>query len=84
VASQPTRFPPTEAHGEGPPGPRETRWTWLLVVPLLGTLFPFIYNTNDPELIGIPFFYWYQMLWIPLSVICTLVVYEKTRRRPAR
>jgi hypothetical protein len=55
-----------------------------LIVPLLGTLFPFIYNTRDPELIGIPFFYWYQMLWIPLSVICTLVVYEKTRRRPAR
>jgi hypothetical protein len=82
VASQPTRFPRTE--GEGPPGPREKRWTWLLIVPLLGTLFPFIYNTRDPELIGIPFFYWYQMLWIPLSVICTLVVYEKTRRRPAR
>jgi hypothetical protein len=53
-------------------------------VPLLGTLFPFIYNTNDPELIGIPFFYWYQMLWIPLSVICTLVVYTKTRREPGR
>jgi hypothetical protein len=82
VASHPTRFPRKE--GEGPPGPRETRWTWLLIVPLLGTLFPFIYNSNDPELIGIPFFYWYQMLWIPLSVICTLVVYNKTRREPGR
>ena len=70
--------------GEGRPGPRETRWTWLLVVPLLGTLLPFIYNTRDPELIGIPFFYWYQMLWIPLSVICTLLVYTKTRREPGR
>jgi Protein of unknown function (DUF3311) len=84
VASQPARFPRTEGHGEGPPGPRETRWTWLLIVPLLGTLFPFIYNTRDPELIGIPFFYWYQMLWIPLSVICTLVVYRKTREEPRR
>jgi Protein of unknown function (DUF3311) len=82
VASQPTRFPRTE--GEGPPGPREARWSWLLIVPLLGTLFPFIYNTNDPELIGIPFFYWYQMLWIPISVLCTLVVYTKTRREPGR
>jgi hypothetical protein len=80
VASHPTRFPGSEARGEGPPGPRETGWTWLLVVPLLGTLFPFIYNTRDPELIGIPFFYWYQMLWIPLSVICTLAVYQKTKR----
>jgi Protein of unknown function (DUF3311) len=75
-----TRFPRSETQGEGPPGPRETGWTWLLIVPLLGTLFPFIYNSNDPELIGIPFFYWYQMLWIPISVLCTLVVYQKTKR----
>ena len=68
MASQPTRFP-RRTEGEGPPGPRETRWNWLLLVPLLGTLFPPIYNTHDPELIGIPFFYWYQMLWIPLSVV---------------
>jgi hypothetical protein len=81
VASQPTRFPRSE---EGPPGPREARWTWLLIVPLLGTLFPFIYNTRDPELIGIPFFYWYQMLWIPLSVLCTLTVYQKTKRGRVR
>jgi hypothetical protein len=84
VASHETRFPRSEARGEGPPGPRETRWTWLLIVPLLGTLFPFIYNSNDPELIGIPFFYWYQMLWIPISVICTLVVYNTTRRERGR
>jgi hypothetical protein len=84
VASHPTRFTPTEGDGEGPPGPREARWSWLLIVPLLGTLFPFIYNTRDPELIGIPFFYWYQMLWIPISVLCTLVVYTKTRREPGR
>ena len=56
-------------------------WYWLLLVPLVGTLIPTIYNTNDPELIGIPFFYWYQMAWIPLSVLCTLAVYRATRRR---
>jgi hypothetical protein len=84
VASHPTRFPRSEARGEGPPGPRGTGWTWLLLVPLLGTLFPVIYNTRDPELIGIPFFYWYQMLWIPLSVMCTLAVYQKTKRGSAR
>jgi len=53
-------------------------------VPLLGTLIPVIYNTRDPELIGIPFFYWYQMLWIPISVLCTLTVYQKTKRGSAR
>jgi len=42
-------------------------------------LIPTIYNSADPAFIGIPFFYWYQMLWVPLSVVCTLVVYRKTR-----
>jgi hypothetical protein len=65
----------------GPPGPRGAHWTWLLVIPLIGTLIPSIYNTRDPELFGVPFFYWYQMLWIPLSVLITLTVYRATRRR---
>jgi hypothetical protein len=55
------------------------QWYWLLLVPLLGVLITPIYNSADPELIGIPFFYWYQMVWIVGSVICTLVVYRKTR-----
>jgi hypothetical protein len=54
-------------------------WYWLLLVPLIGTLIPPIYNHEDPTLIGIPFYYWYQMLWIPLSVICTVLVYRRTR-----
>jgi hypothetical protein len=55
------------------------QWYWLLLVPLLGVLIPPIYNGASPELIGIPFFYWYQMVWIPISVFCTVVVYRKTR-----
>ncbi len=54
-------------------------WYWLLLVPLIGVLVPTIYNDADPRLIGIPFFYWYQMLWIPISVVCTWVVYKQTR-----
>jgi hypothetical protein len=64
----------------GPPRARETRWTWLLLIPLVGTLIPPIYNTRDPEVFGIPFFYWYQMVWIPLSVLITLIVYRATKR----
>jgi hypothetical protein len=54
-------------------------WYWLLIVPLLGVLIPSFYNDRAPELIGIPFFYWYQMLWIPLGVAITVLVYVKTR-----
>jgi hypothetical protein len=56
-------------------------WYLLLLIPLVGTLIPTIYNAQDPELAGIPFFYWYQLLWVPLSVIVTATVYRRTRRR---
>jgi Protein of unknown function (DUF3311) len=55
------------------------RWYLLLLVPLVGTLIPPIYNNQDPQLFGIPFFYWYQMVWIAVSVVCTVVVYRRTR-----
>jgi uncharacterized protein DUF3311 len=54
-------------------------WYLLLLLPLIGTLIPPIYNQQDPTLIGIPFYYWYQMVWIPLSVTCTVLVYRRTR-----
>ena len=52
---------------------------WLLLVPLALTLFPPIYNSIDPTLADIPFFYWYQLAAILVSVVVTLVVYRKTR-----
>ena len=51
----------------------------LLSLPLLGTLLPWVYNKQDPQLFDVPFIYWYQLLWIPLSVLCTLTVYRLTR-----
>ncbi|MEN3356418.1 MAG: hypothetical protein V7637_400 [Mycobacteriales bacterium] len=54
-------------------------WNWLLVVPLIGTLIPAFYNKANPKLFGIPFFYWYQMLWIPVTVALTLVVFRAAR-----
>jgi hypothetical protein len=65
--------------GAAPPRRGGRGWYWLLVLPLIGVLIPPIYNSADPRLIGIPFFYWYQMLWIPLSVLCTVAVYRRTR-----
>jgi hypothetical protein len=42
---------------------------------------PPLYNTEDPALAGIPFFYWYQLIWVPLSVLVTWTVYRRTRGR---
>ena len=74
--------PSNAEHGGGavaPGRPRMRVWYLLLVVPMFGTLIPPIYNTKDPTLIGIPFFYWYLMLWVPVTVLCMLIVYRLTR-----
>ena len=59
-------------------------WYWLLFVPFLGVLFPWIYNTDTPVLFGIPFFWWYQMAWVPVSVLITVFVYRATTERKPR
>jgi hypothetical protein len=56
-----------------------TPWNWLLLLPLVVVLFPPIYNSINPKLFDWPFFYWYQMGAILLSVSVTLVVYQKSR-----
>jgi Protein of unknown function (DUF3311) len=58
---------------------RNHGWYWLFAIPFVFTLLPWIYNTNDPELFGMPFFYWYQMLWVPITVVLTILVYIKTK-----
>ncbi len=55
-------------------------WNWLLVLPLVATLIPPFYNRLQPDLFGIPFFYWYQLAAIAIGVSSTLVVYRMTRR----
>ena len=73
---------PSNAEHSGavvPTRPRMRVWYLLLVVPMIGTLIPPIYNTKDPTLIGLPFFYWYLMLWVPATVVCMLIVYRLTR-----
>ena len=74
------RFARTEADATKRPTKREANrgWYWLLLLPFVGVFFPWIYNTDSPELFGIPFFYWYQMAWVPISVVITVIVYRAT------
>ena len=71
--------PPRTAEQAAPRRSDRSRWNWLLFVPLLVTLYPPLDNRTDPELFGIPFFYWYQLAIISVGVTCTLVVYRATR-----
>jgi len=51
----------------------------LLLVPFIALLWPPFYAMDQPEISGIPFFYWYQFLWLVLGAIITAGVYEATR-----
>ncbi|HXS63826.1 MAG TPA: DUF3311 domain-containing protein [Streptosporangiaceae bacterium] len=57
------------------------RWVLvLLLVPLVATLIPAFYNFTAPSIGGMPFFYWWQLLWVGGVAACTAIVYLATRR----
>jgi peptidoglycan/LPS O-acetylase OafA/YrhL len=41
----------------------------LLLIPLVALLAIPLYNSINPTLGGVPFFYWYQLLWMPLGAL---------------
>ncbi len=51
----------------------------LLVLPFIGLLWVPFYNHAMPDLFGFPFFYWYQILWVPVSSLLTFLVWRATR-----
>ena len=74
-----------------PEPPRSTRnkgvW-WLvgllLLVPIVVPLIVPIYAREEPSLLGFPFFFWYQFLWIiiaaALCTFCFRIVSAQERR----
>lgn len=57
-------------------------WYALLILPFIGTLIPSLYNRAAPALGGLPFFYWYQLLWIVVTSLLLGVVVIATRGKP--
>ncbi|MFG2788530.1 DUF3311 domain-containing protein [Streptomyces sp. NPDC048419] len=51
-----------------------------LIAPFVAMLWVGSYSKTDPEFIGIPFFYWYQMLWVLISTALTMTVYQLWQR----
>lgn len=47
----------------------------FLLIPLCALIWVPFYNRIEPELGGIPFFYWYQLAWILLGAFVVLGVY---------
>lgn len=47
-----------------------------LIAPFVAMLWVGSYAKADPALAGIPFFYWYQMLWVVISTALTMLAYK--------
>ena len=54
----------------------------LLTVAIMGTLWVPIYARSMPELGPFPFFYWYQLIWVPLTAVILWICYLLLRTKP--
>ena len=53
--------------------------TVLLAASVVGTLWVPFYNHLTPSLGGFPFFYWYQLMWVPIVAILAAAAYLLSR-----
>lgn len=64
--------------------PRKHTGTWIVITVLLaaaviGTLWVPFYNHLTPVFGGFPFFYWYQLMWVPIVAILAAIAYLLSR-----
>ena len=78
TSMSPQRRPPRQPQRPRQPRIQWNAWNLLLLVPLF-TLFTPLYNRVNPRLLGMPFFYWFQLVSIFVGVTCTTLVYLMTR-----
>jgi Protein of unknown function (DUF3311) len=56
--------------------------TVLLTVAIIGTLLVPIYARSTPKLGPLPFFYWYQLIWVPGVGLLCWICYLLLKTRP--
>ena len=60
---------------------RNGKWSWwylLFLIQIAAVVWVPFFNSAEPYWKGIPFFYWYQMLWVVISAVFTAAVYFAT------
>ena len=73
------RIRQTKQMNDRPSARREWSWWYLLfIIQFVAVLWPPFYNRAEPTLAGMPFFYWYQLLWVIIGAILTAIVYFAT------
>ena len=71
MSTTPGRPTPAAAHSRW--------WLLLLLIPFVALLWVPFYNRLDPVIFSIPFFYWYQFIWVILTSVIILFVDSHTR-----
>ena len=67
-----------------PSRPRTRPGPWiviaiLLLATLVAVLWVPIYARTTPAIGGFPFFYWYQLLWVPIVAVVGAICYGLSR-----
>ena len=57
--------------------------TVLVLVGIAGTLWVPIYARSTPKWGAFPFFYWYQLIWVPVIAIFSWLAYLLLKTKPA-
>ncbi len=53
--------------------------TILILAPIVATLWVPFYARTKPVVAGFPFFYWYQLMWVPIVAITSGLAYAIVR-----
>lgn len=59
-----------------------TAVTVLLAIAIFVTLWIPLYARSTPKLGPFPFFYWFQLIWVPLTALLCRICYQLLRARP--
>jgi hypothetical protein len=59
--------------------PRRSWLPLILLLPYLALLWLPLYSGGHPSLLGFPFFYWYQFLWVPITSLLMYAVYRSAK-----
>ena len=59
-----------------PPTPALVVIAVLLLAPVVALMWVGSYARETPRLWGMPFFFWYQFLWVFLAAACTYTAYR--------
>ena len=83
-SAQPSPSQPSNTSGPAPLlSPLRVLATVCVVAPIIAVLWIPSYNQMSPKVLGFPFFYWYQLLWVVLTALLMAVAYFAVRRDEA-